>query len=272
MSDMLDAARAGTTLSIAAAAGAVVFGLVASPHSDAPRPYCGTTLQAPNGPTAESILEASLVARGGREAISKISSLQWSGTVVVPGTGVSGRFESSAARPARERFRLIWAGDFYAMNVDDEGRVTETFPYDQHAVTGTERDQELLDAHFDYDTNWRELFPEVSLAGTTRFGGDLAYKIVMHSREGLLRVRYISVDSMLPLGEDRDLVISERHRDSSQPVSGRDHFTVRMVYSDWRTVNGVKYAYHWVRLATGHPNLPEMAYQTDRVVANEVWQ
>jgi len=269
---MLDAVRTGHTLTIAATAGALLVGVIVAPRHepDAPRYACIDIAARPL--SAEDILETSLTARGGREAMSKISSLQWSGTVTVTGTGVSGHFESLGARPARERFRLIWDGDFYAMNVDGEGRVTETFPYDQHAVTGSERDQELLDAQFDYDTSWRELFPEVSLAGTTRFGGQLAYKIVMHSREGLLRVRYISVDSMLPLGEDRDLVISERHRDSSQPVSGRDHFTVRMVYSDWRTVNGVKYAHHWVRLATGHPNLPEMAYQTDRLVVNQDWQ
>lgn len=273
MTFMLDAVRgAGTPLSIAAAASAIVFGLVASPRSPADTPSHICVQQASRSPTAGDILEASLVARGGRDAMAKVSSLQWFGTVNVPDSGVSGRFESLSARPARERFKLIWQGDFYTMDVNSDGTVMEQFPGDEHAVTGSERDQELLDAQFDYDTNWRELFPDVQLRGTTRFGGQLAYKIEMHSRDGLLRIRYISVDSMMPLGEDRDLVISERHRDSSQPISGRDHFTVRMVYSDWRTVNGVKYAYHWVRLATGHPNLPEMAYQTDRLVANEAWQ
>ena len=66
-------------------------------------------------------------------------------------------------------------------------------------------------------------------------------------------------------------MVSERHRNETTDT-GRDHVRVRMVYSDWRTVDGVTYAFHWVRLATGHPDLPEMVYQTDRVDLNTAWK
>jgi hypothetical protein len=109
----------------------------------------------------------------------------------------------------------------------------------------------------------------VKLNGIVNFEGKKAYSIEMvAAHTGLVRTRYIAVESYLPLGEDRDIVISERGRNYVTETNGRDHFLVRMVYSDYRTVSGVKYAFHWVRLATGHPNLPEMVYQTDRVETN----
>jgi hypothetical protein len=264
---LMDAARTQTTFSVLAASGALVAALLLTPST--PEAKTLRTIVTPHETTAADILEASLVARGGRVQIAKTKSMEWFGTVSVTESGITGRFESFSAMPRRERFKLIWDGDFYTMNVDGDS-VTEEFPNDTHAVTGSERDQEVLDAQFDYDTSWKVLFPTVKLDGVVAFEGKAAYSIEMVTPNGIHRTRFIDIESFLPLGEDRDLVLSERHR--GDDTTARDHYLVRMVYSDWHTVLGVKYAYHWVRLATGHPDLPEMVYQTDRLDANLRWK
>jgi hypothetical protein len=267
---LMDAARTQTTFSVLAASGALVAALLLTPST--PEAKTLRTIVTPHETTAADILEASLVARGGRVQIAKTKSMEWFGTVSVTESGITGRFESFSAMPRRERFKLIWDGDFYTMDVDGDS-VTETFPSGTHDVVGTERDQELLDANFDYDLRWQELFPTVKLNGIVNFEGKKAWSIEMvAAHTGIVRTRYIDAESYLPLGEDRDIVISERGRNYTTETNGRDHFLVRMVYSDYRTIDGVKYAYHWVRLATGHPNLPEMVYQTDRVEANQTWK
>jgi hypothetical protein len=262
----MDAARTQTTLSVFAASGALVLGLLLTPS--APEAKTLRVTVTPHDKTAAEILEASLVARGGRTQIAKTTNMEWFGTVKVSESGITGRFESFSAMPRRERFKLIWDGDFYTMDVDGDS-VSETFPSGTHEVVGSERDQEILDANFDYDLRWQELFPTVKLNGIVNFEGKKAYSIEMvAAHTGIVRTRYIDAESYLPLGEDRDIVISERGRNYTAETNGRDHFLVRMVYSDYRTVAGVKYAFHWVRLATGHPNLPEMVYQTERVESN----
>ena len=208
-----------------------------------------STAQASEAPRrrldAADVIEASLVARGGRARLARMVKTAGGGTIKDLTNGGSARFDWTAARPGELDYRMEPAavGGFYELRVHD-GDVTE-HEGDWHDVTGSERDEALLDAQFDSDLRWRDVFPTVKLLGTVSFEGTPAYAVEMTSTVGRTRTMYYAVETYLPIGEDRLIVMDELHRPDTEHVPRT--FTRRLVMSDFRLVNGVLFSFKEVR-------------------------
>jgi hypothetical protein len=216
--------------------------------------------------TTEPKTGALTTAAARRDKLGKLWSVAWSGTVKVTESGDIGHFEDLTSMPQRTRFSLLWSTDSYIMEVNN-GRVTETSNAGMHEVTGTEKDQELLDATFDADLRWQEVYPGAELTGVVDFEGTKAYAVKLVTKDGLTRIRYFDVETVLPIGEDREIALVERHRGED---NGPQKFVTRMVWNDFRTVDGCKFAHRWTRRKTAHTSLPEMIYTVERLNTNSV--
>jgi hypothetical protein len=102
-------------------------------------------------------------------------------------------------------------------------------------ITGAERAQVLRESTFNADLMWKDLYPKAELAGVVEFAGAPAYKVVLTPPEGEPQARYFAKDTLLPAGVQMTV------------DSQMGKVPVEMTISDWREVNGIKYAHKLAR-------------------------
>jgi hypothetical protein len=74
------------------------------------------------------------------------------------------------------------------------------------------------------------------MLGLVVFDGERAYRIDLETASGLRRTHYISVESFLPLGDEREV---EVQRESSEDDGPPHRELAHVGYSDFHEVNGV---------------------------------
>lgn len=182
--------------------------------------------------TAEAVLEASIAAQGGRERIGTLKGLRQTGALVIPQMGMKGAMKLISA-PPRSAVTTIELPGLGKIVQGITGEVAwEVNPITgSRVITGGERAQLLRESTFNADLMWKQLYPKAELAGVVEFAGAPAYKVVLTSPEGDVQTRYFAKDTLLPSGVQMTI------------DSQMGKVPVEMTISDWRDVNGIKYAH-----------------------------
>lgn len=210
---------------------------------------CGGAAK-PTGPakpaeltTAEAVMEASLAAQGGRERIGKVKAIRQTGQLLIPQMGIKGTMTVVSSPPHNSVTTIELSG---------LGKIAQGFSGDvawevnpvtgARIITGAERTQLLREAMFNGDLIWKQLYPKAELAGVVEFVGVPSYKVVLTPPEGDAQTRYFAKDTLLPVG----VQMTAESQMGKQPIE--------MAVSDWRDVNGIKYA-HKIKRAEGPQSL-----------------
>jgi hypothetical protein len=186
--------------------------------------------------TAEAVIEASLVAQGGRARMSKLKAIRQTGTFSLPQLGMSGPISIVAAAPhnALTTIELQGLGKISQGLSGDVGWEL-TSVTGARRITGKELAQLVRDSTFNAPLIWKQLFPKAELAGVVAFEGRPAYKVVLTAADGDAQTRYFARDTLLPIGAE--MVLHSQMGDLPGVA----------VDSDWREVDGIKYPHKLLR-------------------------
>ena len=186
--------------------------------------------------TAEQVIEASLVAQGGRDKMAKITAMKQTGKISIAQMNITGTMTAYSAPPRSALLVVELPGLGKIVQGTKDDVVWETNPMTgARIITGPERATALRDAVFNADLKWKELYPKVELAGVVDFASQQAYKVIMTSTDGDVVTRYFAKDTLLPLGFEATF----KSQMGAVPVS--------LIESDYRDVGGIKYAHHLSR-------------------------
>jgi hypothetical protein len=228
-------AAAGTVAVTVAVFAAACGGGAKGPADTAAAPAPAQPAAAPaqgEPTTAEAVLEASLVAQGGRQRMAKLRAMRQSGTILMPEMGIKGTMTAVGAPPRSTLLTIELAG----LGKISQG-VSGDVVWEMNPITGArviggeERAQLLREATFNADLAWKELYPKAVLAGVVEYAGGPAYKVVLTAADGDEQTRYFAKDTLLPLG----VQMIARSQMGKVPVE--------LALSDWREVGGIKYAH-----------------------------
>ena len=194
--------------------------------------------------TADDIIAASLAAQGGCARLAAMRELSTSGRLVDAKTGETATLMLSSRAPRDLRMVVTWGNVDYRLDVRDDVVTIDQGAIDgardRQVVTGSEREQYLIDASFACHPDAQHLYRSSTLLGITGFEGTFAYKIERTTASGLTRTVYVAVDSLLPIGEDRETVTQRTAWEEPGPA----HVTrLRFTSSDFRWVDGVLIAF-----------------------------
>ena len=190
-------------------------------------------------PTADEVLEKSIKAVGGKEAIMKITSRVEKGMFELPSMGVSTPVEVYAKAPNKAYFFL----DVPSYGVVQDGfDGTTAWAQDPQSglreKTGTELAEVKLDEDFYRAVKLKELYSKRELKGVESVGGREAYVVVLTPTGGSAEKLYFDKENGL-------LVQRDMERDGGQ---GRG--PVQQFLSDYKEVDGVKVP-HTLRIVSG---------------------
>ena len=251
------ATRARVGILIGLAAGGVATTLALHRETAPPPPARVHAL------TADDVMEASLQAQGGRARMARFHALECTGTVH---SGVDGEIARTEIREAAGvmHFVVHWKNGDYRADTE-AGVATEDVGPEHHVMTGDELAQTLLDARFAYDPEWKRPFASANLTGVVDYHGERAYEIHLVTASGLGRVHYVSVDTLLPLGDERPATL-ERY--SWEPAGPAHEETVGIRYYDFREVEGVlmPFSFRWNQSDDQVLPAMEMTYDNCRAV------
>ncbi len=183
--------------------------------------------------TAEQVIERSIAATGGREAIKKISSSYAKGLMEFPANEAHGIVERYAKAPDKQLTVTLLEGvgesrqgfdGRVAWSQDPSGEVTE--------LTGTALEDFKRGASFNAVLNWRELYPKAELAGKQAVGGSDAYVVKLTAASGKVTTRYYDAKTFLLL------------RETAIYNTPQGDMVVVATFSDYRDVDGIQTPFH----------------------------
>jgi len=151
-------------------------------------------------PKAETILDKSVEAQGGKAAYEKLHSMVVTGTMEVKGIGLKGTMTSYRSAPDKMlveveiqgigTIRDGWDGKVaWEMSALQGPRIKEG---DERAVAEREGD-------FNSEVHWRDHFKEVVTQGIEKVDGKDCYKILMTPKEGSPETQFIEKETSLPV-------------------------------------------------------------------------
>jgi hypothetical protein len=180
--------------------------------------------------TAEDIIEKSIQATGGREAMLKMNSLSAKGTMEIVAMGGSAATEMYAKAPDR---RLS------VTNVEGYGEVKQGFDgkiawsaEPQNGLVELSGDQlagTRREAQFNGDLRWKELYKSAAVAGKEKVGDRECWLVRLTPAEGKPVSRYYDAETFL---------LSKIVSTSDTPQGPAE---VSVILADWRDIgNGIK--------------------------------
>lgn len=199
-----------------------------------------TTPTAPTAPaapaateltTADQVMEASIAAEGGRDALAKLTSVKITGAFEI--SGIKGTIVTLTAPPRESLTTIELPGIGKLVSAVHNDFAWEKNPIQgSRVITGPELANSLRDATFNGDLVWKQLFPKAELQGVVDFAGTKAYKLLLTDGSGETETRYIAKDTKLPLGVE----MTAPSQMGKVPVS--------VTTTDYRDVNGLKFPFH----------------------------
>ncbi|HEX7295174.1 MAG TPA: thioredoxin fold domain-containing protein, partial [Pyrinomonadaceae bacterium] len=188
-----------------------------------------TSIDPANAPTISSILDRYVVALGGREAIAKVASRVTNGRIDIPGVSFGGRLETYAKAP-NLALTVMTAEPIGVLKRGFDGRTAWSLSDQKGAPQPSQKELAALadDAQLYREINLRQLYPQISLAGSGTVGTRAVYIVQAQSRFGFAEKFYFDVQSGLLL-----------RRDAMRP-SSRGPVLAELYFSDWRNVDGIK--------------------------------
>jgi len=179
--------------------------------------------------TAEQVVEKSIVATGGRQAMEKLSSSYAKGLMEFPASEARGVIERYAKAPDKQLTvtNLEGVGETrqgfdgqVAWSQDPAGHVTE--------LTGAALEEFKRGANFNAILNWRDLYPKAELAGKEPVGGNEAYVVKLTAASGKVTTRYYDAQTFLLL------------RETAIYATPQGDMVIAATFSDYRDIDGIK--------------------------------
>jgi hypothetical protein len=183
----------------------------------------------PSTPTVDQIMEKSIAATGGREAMKKMSSLVGLGSMDIVAMGATASFAVYTKAPDKRLTVTV---------VDGYGDISRG--YDGKTGWNSEPQNGLVDvageelavlkreAVFNGDLRWKELYPKAEVTGKGKVGERDCWIVKMTPADGRPETRYYDAETYLV----------------AKGVSNTDAGEVQVELSDYRDIgNGVKNPY-----------------------------
>ena len=193
--------------------------------------------------SVDEIVAKHLQARGGYEKIKAIQSIKITRTVATPFTSV--RVVVFKKRPALARFEQTAAGQANAVprgiNAD---AVWDMGPGGKPTTRSAQLAAEARETDGDFDgllVDWKEKGHTVTLEGTEAMTGWEGHKLKVTTKSGVVRNIYIDTKTFLDRRHTGtvNLPLPANAPPNAQPR--RSDFVLDL--SDWKEVNGVKFAF-----------------------------
>ena len=188
--------------------------------------------QAAQAPTVEQILDKYIQALGGRDAITKLTTLTMKGSISNPSTGETGTVEIYMKAP-NKRLALI---NISAEGLDERGyNGTAGWYLDPDEGPKDLGDDDLAaiktQAEFYRDLKLKEVYPQLSSDGQQTVGGKPVYVLTSRRPDGTAEKLYFDAESGLLVRDDAPYATDD----------GRS--VVENVFEDFRDVEGIKRAF-----------------------------
>jgi hypothetical protein len=151
-------------------------------------------------PKAETILDKSVEATGGRTAYEKVQNMVITGTMEVKGIGLKGSVTSYHAAPDKMLMEVNIPG-VGTIRDGSNGQVAWEVSALQgpRLKEGDEKAIALREGQFNASLHWRDHYKQVVTAGVEKVDGKDCYKVVMTPNEGSPETQYFDKETSLPV-------------------------------------------------------------------------
>lgn len=150
-------------------------------------------------PKAETILDKSLEAAGGKAAFEKIKSRHTVATIEMPSMGLKGTVEAWQAPPAKSYSKSTLPGMGEIIECTDGEIAWQMSAMMGPALKeGEEKAMALRLAKFNAEANWRETYKSAETVGVEDVNGRPCYKLKMIPHVGREETQYIDKETYLP--------------------------------------------------------------------------
>ena len=185
--------------------------------------------------TADEIVNKSLAARGGAEKIKAIRSERVSGHVTF-GPGLEGSLVAELKRPHKLHVEIVIEGQKIIRVYDGKsaGWVVNPFAEKKDAQPMSAEDLKSVSEESDFDgpfIDYKAKGNQIELVGKEELAGKPAYRVKLTNKSGNVRYYLFDAASFLPAKWEETRV-----------VEGKE-MPWESFFSDYREVNGVKYAF-----------------------------
>lgn len=185
--------------------------------------------------TADEIVNKSLAARGGAEKIKAIQSERVSGHVTF-GPGLEGSLVAELKRPHKLRVEIVIEGQKIIRVYDGKaaGWVVNPFAEKKDAQPMSAEDLKSVSEESDFDgpfIDYKAKGNQIELVGKEELAGKPVYRVKLTNKNGNVRYYLFDAASFLPAKWEETRV-----------VEGKE-MAWESFFSDYREVNGVKYAF-----------------------------
>lgn len=149
-------------------------------------------------PKAETIIDKSIEATGGKAAYQKIHSEIDTGSMSI--NGLTGKLTTYKAEPDKVLTEIEFQGLGKILQ-GSNGKVawSNSAMQGPHVMEGEEKETTMLMARFDGDVNWRAIYPKADTVGVESVDGKDCYKVVLTPKAGKPMTRFYDKDSGLLL-------------------------------------------------------------------------
>jgi len=178
---------------------------------------------------AEQVIEKSIEATGGRKAIEKLTSTVAKATLEIGPQRVPATLELYAKAPDK-RLVITTIEGFGEVRQGCDGKLawTQDPLRGLRVLEGAELADAQLEAIFNAELKWRELYPKVELTGKEKVGEREAYVIRLTPSSGKPVTRYFDAENFLWL----------RYVATRETPQGP--MEIQVDSSDYRDVDGIK--------------------------------
>src|ERR1035438_10536976 len=155
-------------------------------------------LAAADLPKGETLLDKYIEVTGGKAAYAKIHSDMTTGTMEFKAMGLKGKITTYAAEPDKKYSEIVFEG-MGKMQEGVSGGVAWSLSAMQvpRVKDGDERAETLLQAKFNSDLNWRDLFKSAETVGVETVDGKECYKVVLTPKTGSPNTRWFDKETNL---------------------------------------------------------------------------
>ncbi len=180
-------------------------------------------------PTAESILDRFAKAVGGADALAKVNSRKFTGTLEMTPMGLKGTFETyqSGSDKLYSKMSIAGVGDIISVVNGDKAWTVNPIQGNRD-ISGEELLQLKLANNIRHDVEMNKLYSKLAVRGVEKVEGRDAY-VVVGTPAGL-------PESTFYFDKENGLLV----RSDTIAISPEGRMPIRSFFSDYRDVEGVK--------------------------------
>ncbi|MCI0665548.1 MAG: hypothetical protein L0220_31195 [Acidobacteria bacterium] len=189
-------------------------------------------------PTIDDILDKSIKAVGGKEAIEKLTSRTTKGSFEIEAMNLNGTFENFQKAPNKKATVISFPGVGTINEVFDGTKGWSANPMaGLNELTGAELAAAKRDSDFYSVINFKKNYPKIEVKGREKVGSSEAYLVEATPAEGSSLKFYFDVETGLLLRMDGEREFQ------------KEKIPLEVYFEDYKAIDGVKIA-HTVKQVT----------------------